>query len=86
MWVQDLHIHRKMDETGLAWVYRQYLKDQSLLVLEQEARKAKRGSGACPVLNRYHPGNGERVKDQGMGVAETVIRSIAAAQKPGAAR
>lgn len=28
---------------GLAWVYRTYLHDQSLLVLENEAQVAKRG-------------------------------------------
>jgi endonuclease YncB( thermonuclease family) len=36
---------------GAAWVYRQYAKDQSLFVLEEEARKAKRGLWALQEAN-----------------------------------
>ncbi|WP_273861958.1 thermonuclease family protein [Pseudomonas sp. LA5] len=40
---------------GSAWVYRQYLKDRSLLTLEAEARAEKRGLWALPEAERQAP-------------------------------
>jgi len=40
---------------GSAWVYRQYLKDRSLLSLEDEAKEAKRGLWALPESERQPP-------------------------------
>ena len=40
---------------GSAWVYRQYLKDRSLLALEAEAKAAKRGLWALPESERQPP-------------------------------
>jgi micrococcal nuclease len=37
------NVSRELVKAGLAWWYRQYSKDASLGVLEQEAREAKRG-------------------------------------------
>lgn len=41
--VGDLDICAEMVGMGAAWAYREYLKDQSLLGLEQEAKASKRG-------------------------------------------
>ena len=43
IYVDDTHVNRKMIQEGMAWVYRQYLKDESLLQDEEAAREAKRG-------------------------------------------
>jgi endonuclease YncB( thermonuclease family) len=40
---------------GLAWAYRKYLHDQSLLDLENEARTAKRGYGL--IGSQFRPRN-----------------------------
>ena len=42
-YVGDLDICAEMVGIGAAWAYRQYLRDQSLLTLESEARAEKRG-------------------------------------------
>ena len=42
-----------------AWVYRKYVRDQSLYALEDEARIAGRGIWALPEADRgAAPGNG----------------------------
>jgi len=42
------NVSRELVKAGLAWWYRQYSKDESLGVLEQEAREAKRGLWSDP--------------------------------------
>jgi endonuclease YncB( thermonuclease family) len=42
-YVGDLDICEEMLRIGAAWAYREYLKDEILLVLEAEARAQKRG-------------------------------------------
>ena len=42
-YVGDLDVAAELVRTGNAWAYRRYLRDQSLLDLEQEARDARRG-------------------------------------------
>jgi hypothetical protein len=44
-----------MVKQGATWVYRQYLKDQSLLTLEAEAKAAKRGLWGLPEAERCPP-------------------------------
>lgn len=39
----DLDVCAEMVRTGAAWVYRQHLRDEELLEIESEARKARRG-------------------------------------------
>lgn len=41
-------VNRDMVAAGMAWAYRRYLTDRSLLVLEQQARSARRGLWADP--------------------------------------
>lgn len=43
IWMGDRNINREMVAEGHAWVYRQYLKDQSLLTDERRAREAGLG-------------------------------------------
>jgi len=51
----DRDINREMVKEGHAWVYRQYLRDQSLLLIEKQARLAKRGLWALPLKQRQAP-------------------------------
>lgn len=55
---------------GSAWVYRQYLKDRSLLSLEDEARQAKRGLWALPESERQPPWEWRRAARDGRQDAE----------------
>ena len=50
-----LDINREMVRNGHAWVYRQYLRDKSLLDVEAEAKAAKRGLWALPDAERMPP-------------------------------
>ena len=43
IYVGELDVSREMVRLGAAWVYRQYLRDKSLLEVEAEAKAAKRG-------------------------------------------
>ncbi len=55
VYVGSLDINAEMVKQGAAWVYRQYLKDQSLLALEQQAKSAKRGLWGLPETERCPP-------------------------------
>lgn len=43
IYLDELHVNKEMVRIGAAWVYRQYLKDKSLLAVESEAKAARRG-------------------------------------------
>lgn len=53
------NVSRELVKAGLAWWYRQYSKDESLGVLEEEARQAKRGlwvdHNPVPPWEMRHP-------------------------------
>ncbi len=53
--VDGVDVNRKLVESGAAWVYRQYNRDQSLLQAEAEAKAAKRGLWALPEAERMPP-------------------------------
>ena len=55
VYVGSLDVNAEMIRQGAAWAYRQYLKDQSLLALEAEAKTAKRGLWALPEAERMPP-------------------------------
>lgn len=55
IYINGIHVNRKMVQDGMAWVYRQYLKDQSLLQDEQKAREAKRGLWNLPNTEQVPP-------------------------------
>ncbi|MEI2806759.1 MAG: thermonuclease family protein [Albidovulum sp.] len=48
VYVGGTDVNAEMIRQGAAWAYRQYLKDQSLLRLEAEAKAAKRGLWGLP--------------------------------------
>ena len=55
VYVGAVDVNAELVKQGAAWVYRQYLKDQSLLVLEAQAKAAKRGLWALPEAQRMPP-------------------------------
>ena len=55
VYVGNVDVNAEMIRQGAAWVYRQYLKDQSLLALEQQAKSAKRGLWGLPEAERCPP-------------------------------
>jgi len=55
VYVGGVDVNAEMIRQGAAWVYRQYLKDQSLLALEQQAKSAKRGLWGLPEAERCPP-------------------------------
>ena len=55
VYVGNTHVNRKMVQEGMAWVYRQYLKDMTLLQDEQVAREAKRGLWSLPSTEQVSP-------------------------------
>jgi endonuclease YncB( thermonuclease family) len=48
IFVDGLDANREQIKAGMAWVYRKYLRDQSLLQVEEEARRAKIGLWSDP--------------------------------------
>lgn len=55
VYVGGIHVNRQLVRDGMAWAYRQYLKDKSLLQDEQEARQAKRGLWSLPSTEQVPP-------------------------------
>jgi endonuclease YncB( thermonuclease family) len=55
VYIANTHVNRKLVQDGMAWVYRQYCKDKSLLVDEQIARDAKRGLWNLPSTEQVPP-------------------------------
>ena len=55
IYVGDVDVSREMVRQGAAWVYRQYLKDKSLLAVEAEAKAANRGLWALPEAQNIPP-------------------------------
>ena len=51
----NLDVNAEMIRTGHAWAYREYLTDAALLMLEDEARKQKRGLWSLPASQRIPP-------------------------------
>lgn len=49
------NVNAEQVKSGSAWVYRQYLKDKSLLELEVQAKAEKRGLWALPESERMPP-------------------------------
>jgi endonuclease YncB( thermonuclease family) len=43
VYLKDVYINREMVRVGAAWVYRRYSEDESLLIIENEARTARLG-------------------------------------------
>ena len=54
-YVGGTHVNRELVRLGLAWAYRDYLKDKSLLQDEQAARAARRGFWSLPDSDQVPP-------------------------------
>jgi Staphylococcal nuclease homologue/Excalibur calcium-binding domain len=48
VYTEGLDVNAEQIKRGMAWIYRKYNRDRSLLALEQEARGAKRGLWTDP--------------------------------------
>ena len=55
IYVDGTHVNRKIIQEGMAWVYRQYLKDETLLQDEKAAKEAKRGLWSLPSTEQVPP-------------------------------
>lgn len=55
VYVGNIHVNRRMVQEGMAWVYRQYMHDKSLLLDEQQARASKRGLWSLPAHDQVPP-------------------------------
>ena len=55
LYVGVVDVNKEMITLGAAWVYREYLSDQSLLQVEQQAKEAKRGLWALPEAQNVPP-------------------------------
>ena len=55
VYVDNTHVNRKMVQEGMAWVYRQYMKDETLLQDEKAAREARRGLWSLPSTEQVPP-------------------------------
>ena len=55
LYVDELDVSREMVRLGAAWVYRQYLRDKSLLEVEAGAKVAKRGLWSLPEAQNIPP-------------------------------
>jgi len=51
----DRDINRELVREGHAWVYRQYLRDETLLAVEAAAREERAGLWALPAAERTPP-------------------------------
>lgn len=79
----QVDVNAEMVRQGAAWVYRQYNRDKSLLVLEAEARQAKRGLWALPEPERVAPWewrkNGGNAQQQSAGQPRPTLASTSGA-------
>jgi endonuclease YncB( thermonuclease family) len=78
--VDGLDANREQVKRGMAWVYRQYLHDQSLLQVEDEAQRAKAGlwsdSNPMPPWEYRHGGKNSEVTNQIVAKAELASTQI----------
>lgn len=51
----DVHINRKMIREGMAWVYKPYMKDKTLLIDEKKAMDSKLGIWSLPRKDQVPP-------------------------------
>jgi endonuclease YncB( thermonuclease family) len=61
-YVNNLGVCAEMVRQGAAWVYREYVKDESLFELESEAKEAKRGLWALPEAEKIPPWEWRKLK------------------------
>lgn len=75
IFVDGKDVNAEMVKRGAAWVYRAYSKDKSLLVLEAEAKSAKRGLWGLPEAQRQAPWEWRQDKRAGSGAKSPASRT-----------
>ena len=55
IYLNDLHINKEMVRIGATWAYRQYLKDQNFIYVENTAKAAQRGIWGLSEAQRIPP-------------------------------
>ena len=67
LFINDLDANKEQIKLGMGWVYRKYLRDQSLLLIEEAARQAKVGlwADANPMApwDYRHGGKEKKARD-----------------------
>jgi endonuclease YncB( thermonuclease family) len=77
LFVGDLDANKEQVKRGMAWAYRQYMHDQSLLQAEEEARQAKVGLWADPnPLPPWEYRHGGKNKKANNKIAKTTDRAL----------
>ena len=64
-YIGNLDVCGEMVRIGAAWVYRDYVLDQNLFIVENEAREAKRGIWGLSESQQVEPWNWRRGLEQG---------------------
>lgn len=64
LWIGDLYVNAEMMRRGMAWFDPEYAHDESLYLLENEAREQKKGLWALPLDKRLEPWEWRRRKRQ----------------------
>jgi len=65
VWLGDRNINRELVREGHAWVYRKYLRDQTLLDDEAHARDNEKGLWSLPEAQRVPPWDWRKGKRAG---------------------
>jgi len=55
VYVDGVDVCEELVKQGMAWVYRNYAKDESLYEIEQEAQDEQRGLWSLPESQRMPP-------------------------------
>ena len=55
LWVEDVYVNAEMMKLGMAWFDPEYSQNESLYLLETEARDHKKGLWALPLDQRVEP-------------------------------
>ncbi|MGZ8916550.1 MAG: thermonuclease family protein [Methylobacter sp.] len=86
IFVDDLDANKEQIKRGMAWAYRQYLHDRSLLQTEAEARQAKVGLWAdpnpTPPWEYRHGGKNKKTNHKTAKTADHTLLKKAVASQP----
>ncbi len=77
--VGSTDVNAEMVRTGSAWVYRDYLKDRSLLDLETTAKHFKRGIWSLPKSDQQAPWDWRKERRNGGSAQQVTARAPAQA-------
>jgi len=55
LWIGDTYVNEEMVKRGMAWFDSEFAPSETLYLVEEEAREAKRGLWALPLEDRVPP-------------------------------